>query len=154
MTRFVGSVALIAIFVANDWSVDVVQAQPPLPTQATLMQLAPPAITWHHDLASGWRESKRTGRPMVIFITSPRCRYCDAMKAGTWRDVGIENRVGSEFIAVQLTPEHNPIELSRISVDVYPTTLIALPQGKVIDHRTGFQPPALLHNLLNRATRG
>jgi thioredoxin-related protein len=107
-------------------------------------------IVWHNNLDSGWRESKRTGRPMVIFITSARCRYCDAMKAATWHDFGIENRVGSEFVAVRLTPEQNSVELSRISIKVFPTTLVALPQGKVIDHRTGFQPPNLLHGLLNR----
>ena len=109
-------------------------------------------IFWHENLESGWRESRRLGRPMVIFITSARCRYCDAMKAETWSDFGIENRIGSEFVAVRLTPELNSMELSRISVQVYPTTLVALPQGKVVDHRTGFQPPSLLHGLLNRVT--
>ena len=113
---------------------------------------APAEIVWHDYLDSGWRESKRTGRPMVIFITAARCRYCDAMKTGTWRDLGIESRVGTEFVAVRLTPEQNSAELSRISVAVYPTTLVALPQGKVIDHRTGFQPPSLLHGLLNRVS--
>ena len=109
-------------------------------------------IVWHDNLDSGWRESRRTGRPMVIFITSARCRYCDAMKHATWRDQGIENRVGKEFVAVQLNPQHNISELSRITVDTYPTTLVAIPQGKVIDHRKGFQPPGLLHELLNRVT--
>jgi hypothetical protein len=109
-------------------------------------------IVWHENLESGWRESRRTGRPMVIFITSARCRYCDVMKNVTWRDNGVESRVGNEFVAVRLSPEHNPAELSRITVDVYPTTLVAAPQGKVIEHRKGFQPPELLHELLNRAT--
>ncbi len=112
----------------------------------------PREIVWHDNLDSGWRESQRTGRPMVIFITAARCRYCDAMKDATWRDYGVESRVCNEFVAVQLNPERNAGELSRISVDTYPTTLVAMPQGKVIDHRKGFQPPALLHELLNRVT--
>ena len=107
-------------------------------------------IVWHDDLDSGWQESKRTGRPMVIFITAARCQFCDAMKNATWHDHGIESRVGNDFVAVRLSPERNAKELGRIHVDMYPTTIVALPQGKVIDHRKGFQPPELLHGLLNR----
>jgi thioredoxin-related protein len=110
-------------------------------------------ILWHDNLDSGWRESQRTGRPMVIFITSSHCRFCDAMKQATWHDLGIENRVGKDFVAVRLCPEQNAKELSRIQIDVYPTTIVALPQGKVVDHRKGFQPPELLHNLLNRVVQ-
>ncbi|MGV3485992.1 MAG: thioredoxin family protein [Planctomycetaceae bacterium] len=108
-------------------------------------------IAWHDNLDSGWRESQRTGRPMVIFITAAKCRYCDAMKDITWQNRSIENRVASEFVAVQLTPERNARELSRIEVKMYPMTIVAKPEGKVVDHRKGFQPPELLHELLNRA---
>jgi thioredoxin-related protein len=129
------------------------EAQGPAYVVASYPSESASSIVWHDDLDSGWRESKRTGRPMVIFITSAHCRYCDAMKAATWRDIGIKSRVGTEFIAVRLCPERNAKELSRIQVDVYPTTLVALPQGKVVDHRKGYQPPELLHALLNRVTR-
>lgn len=128
-------------------------ADMPLRTFITPVSTHSRQIAWHDDLASGWKESQRTGRPMVIFITSARCRYCDAMKQSTWNDLGIENRVGNEFVAVRLSPEHNAKELSRIQVQVYPTTIVALPQGKVVDHRKGFQPPELLHGLLNRVIR-
>jgi len=107
-------------------------------------------IQWHRSVRSGWQESRRSGRPMVIFITAAKCRYCDAMKQATWTDNEIRRRVAGEFVAVLLSPEENAIELSRIDVKVYPTTIVALPIGKVIDHRTGYQPPLLLQGLLNR----
>ncbi len=107
-------------------------------------------IQWHDDLASGWKAAKATGRPMVIFITSSNCRYCDAMKQTTWIDRDIRNRVSDGFVAIRLTPEHNSSELSRVDVQMYPTTIVALSQGKVIDHREGFQPSASLHHLLDR----
>ena len=89
---------------------------------------------------------------MVIYITAAQCRYCDAMKQATWQNRGIKNRVAEEFVAVQLSAERNERELNRIHVEMYPMTIVAVPQGKVVDHRKGFQPPELIHELLNRAT--
>lgn len=150
MKRLMGWLLCFAAMIASGLTHPVVVAQDTILSVPSRFAAPRPSILWYDDLDSGWRESKRTGRPMVIFITSARCRYCDAMKAATWRDVGINQRVGSEFVAVRLSPERNAKELSRIKVDVYPTTLVALPQGKVIDHRKGYQPPDLMHGLLNR----
>jgi hypothetical protein len=153
VNRFMGWLPCIGILCISGSVASVANAEIPLGRLAASPVNSQSSIVWHEDLDSGWRESKRTGRPMVIFITSARCRYCDAMKSATWRDLGIKSRVGNEFVAVQLCPERNAKELSRIQVDVYPTTIVALPQGKVIDHRKGYQPPDLLHSLLNRVTR-
>lgn len=152
MKRLMGSLGCFALAMALCLFASGADAQTTVHSILPNSVRTPNEIVWHDNLDSGWRESKRSGRPMVIFITAARCRYCDAMKLTTWRDLGIESRVGTEFVAVRLTPEQNSAELSRISVKVYPTTLVALPQGKVIDHRTGFQPPNLLHGLLNRVT--
>ena len=87
---------------------------------------------------------------MVIFITSTHCRYCDAMKQTTWIDHDIRSRISDGFVAIRLTPQHNSSELSRVNVQMYPTTIVALAEGKVIDHREGYQPTAGLHHLLDR----
>lgn len=147
------SFSCLAVGLASSLVTLSVSAETPLKSLGITSHADSRHIVWHDDLDSGWRESRRTGRPMVIFITSSRCRYCDAMKQSTWQDLGIENRISNEFVAVRLSPEHNMKELSRIQVEVYPTTLVALPQGKVVDHRKGFQPPELLHSLLNRVIR-
>ena len=88
---------------------------------------------------------------MVIFITSERCRYCDAMKRDTWCDGEISRRLSKDFVAIRLTPENNPETLSRINVKAYPTTLIGVPRGKIIDHRVGYQPATTIHHLLSQA---
>ena len=141
-----GVVCLAGILVAGSaWA-----QSPGFPSSAVSTRFQR-AISWHDNLESGWRESQRSGRPMVIFITAARCHYCDAMKQATWKDQGVEKRVNDGFVAVQLSPERNPQELSRITVEMYPMTIVAVPQGKVIGHRKGFQPPERMHELLNRA---
>lgn len=111
----------------------------------------PGKVYWHTDFNSGWAEAKRRNLPMVIFITSERCRYCDAMKRNTWCSKDIQSRVANDFVAIELKPGRNAKTLSRIKIPAYPTTLLGVPSGKVIAHRVGYQPPAELKALLAEA---
>ena len=108
-----------------------------------------PAIVWHDTLDAGWEESRRRNVPMVIYITTENCRYCDAMKRDTWCDASVRQRIAQGFVAIRLTPRHNSATLSRISVNTYPSTLVGVPQGKIIGHRFGYQPATALHGLLS-----
>lgn len=110
-------------------------------------------IAWHDSLESGWRVSRESGLPMVIFITSEHCTYCDAMQSSTWCESSVRERIGAGFIAIRLRQGHNDKTLGRIRIPMYPTTLIGTPEGKVIGHRSGFQPPGGLHQLLSEAGR-
>lgn len=110
-----------------------------------------PATGWRDTLEDGWRESKATGLPMVIFITSENCVYCDAMEKRTWCDEEIRTQLGGRFIPVRLIAGRNSETLSRVSVKVYPTTLLATPEGEVVAHRKGFQPPDRIRQWLGSA---
>ena len=107
------------------------------------------SVRWHGTLRSGWLEARRRKVPMVIYISSKQCAYCDAMKRDTWCDRTVEQRMAKEFVAIHLTPEQNADTLGRIEVNTYPMTLIGLPQGKIIGHRKGYQPVAEMHRFLN-----
>ncbi len=108
-------------------------------------------IDWHTDLRSGWSDARRRNLPMVIFITSGRCHYCDAMRRDTWRNDSIRRRIAGRFVAIELTPERNARTLSKIHVPAYPMTLLGIPAGKVIAHRIGYQPPNAMLALLAEA---
>jgi protein disulfide-isomerase len=47
-----------------------------------------------------------------------------------------------------LSPDTNAETLNRIRVQTYPTTLIGLPQGKIVEHRNGYQPAGEIKSLL------
>ncbi|PHQ32869.1 thioredoxin family protein [Rhodopirellula bahusiensis] len=106
---------------------------------------------WHDNFESGWAAARRSGRPMLIFITSEHCRFCDAMKQNTLCDASIRSRLANGFVPIILRTDTNPEILARIPVQTYPTTLLAVPRGKVIAHRVGYQPPDRLHELLGLA---
>ena len=111
----------------------------------------PGKVYWHTNLSSGWAEAKKRNLPMVIFITSERCTYCDAMKRNSWCNDQIQRSVSSQFVAIELKPGRNDATLSKIDVPAFPTTLVGIPDGKIISHAVGYQPPTELQSLLNRA---
>lgn len=112
-----------------------------------------PAVLWHDDFASGWKAARKTGRPMVIFITSQRCHYCDAMKRETWCNGTVLEKMKEKFVAIRLTPDRNSKTLERIDVPAFPTTLIGHPDGHIISHRVGFQPPVEMQRFLETASQ-
>ena len=107
------------------------------------------ALQWHESLETGWKEAKATGRPMLIFITTEECVYCDAMKRGTLCDESIRKRLFASFVPIRLRPSVNNRVLSRIEISAYPTTLVAHPYGKVATHRIGYQPVDRFHAMLS-----
>ena len=128
-----------------------VSAEFPVSVQGTVAPQMESAVTWHTDLQSGWREAKQRNLPMVIFITMDPCIYCDAMKRDTWCNKGILNRMKGKFVAIRLNKQNNSKTLKRIEVDTYPTTLLGTPNGKVVGHRIGYQPPAKVEEFLAEA---
>ncbi|EMI23052.1 hypothetical protein RMSM_00029 [Rhodopirellula maiorica SM1] len=110
-------------------------------------------MTWHRTLRAGWQEARRRNVPMVIYISTDHCVYCDAMKRDTWCDETVEQRVSQDFVAILLTPQENQATLGRIDVSAYPTTLIGVPEGKIVGHRTGYQPAAAVHQFLSEALK-
>lgn len=110
---------------------------------------SPIASVWHDNFDEGWRESKRRGLPMVVFITSDNCVYCDAMKKDTWCNGEILGELRQNFVAIQLKRDRDSELLSRIKVPSYPMTLVASPEGKVTDQRIGYQPPDQVRKLFS-----
>ncbi len=111
------------------------------------------APIWYDDFDKGWRESKRRGLPMVVFITSENCIYCDAMKKDTWCNGEILGQLRQNFVAIQLKRGRDSELLSRIEVPSYPMTLVASPEGKVMEQRVGYQPPDQVRKLFSEVAQ-
>lgn len=127
-----------------------VDAEMPTYVNASTISSQPESVVWHETLQSGWKEARRREVPMVIYITSENCQYCEAMKRDTWCDQSIRQRLSEGYVAIRLTPRNNADTISRIKLKMFPATLIGLPQGKIIDHKFGYQPPSEMHNVLLR----
>lgn len=110
-----------------------------------------PQIAWRTNLRLAWTEAAKRNVPMVIFITSDRCHFCDVMKRDTWSDDGVSQLVAGRYLAIELKPGRNAEALSQMEVPAYPTTLVATHDGKIVAHRVGYQSAMEMRSLLAEA---
>ena len=151
MKRFVVSLGLGSLFlILNLDSTLSLRADTPF-RNAAVVSSQQPTVRWHESLEAGWQDARRQNLPMIVFITSEECHYCDAMKRDTWGDESVRRRIAKEFVAIELKPSRNAEALRRVDVKMFPTTLIGLPEGRIIAHRTGYQSAAAIQQLMNEA---
>ena len=72
------------------------------------------------------------------------------MEVQTWCDPSIAAEVQDRFVAIHLDRRRNAEVLSRITVPMFPMTLVGLPQGKIVGHLQGFQRPENIRDLMSR----
>jgi thioredoxin-related protein len=107
-------------------------------------------IVWSHDVDAAWEETVRGGRPLLLFITRPRCKYCVQMKTATLADEQVADQVMNEFVPVTIDPQSDPALIKELNVKSFPTTLIISPDAKMLDHIKGYLPPAEFQKRLSR----
>jgi thioredoxin 1 len=96
-------------------------------------------IAWAHDYASAQQQAAEAGKPIILFFTGKWCVPCRTMKRNVWADEQVAAAVHAGFVAVTIdVGDPDAAEaLSRYRVGATPTTIIADPQGNVLQQKQG-----------------
>ena len=123
----------------------------------------PADIPWLHDESAAVRESRATGKPLLIDFGAEWCAACKELDLHTWTDPVVANEVAQKFVPLKIDAtdesEQNDALLKKYGVPGLPTVLMvackdpqptcAVPQdgpGRV----TGFLPPPEMLEHLRR----
>lgn len=109
-----------------------------------------PAVQWQPDLATAWKAMEDESRPMLVFVTSSNCRYCEKMKRETFGDAGVVEYIDQTFVAATFNGGQEPALAKHLSVSIYPTTVIIGPDAKILDSIRGYVSAERLQQRLNR----
>lgn len=126
--------AIRPIHHASGWVVALVglvslpaAAQLPPPPNA----VAPAAIVWRTDYNSARKEAQEKGVPLLIVVGTDNCFYCKKLEATTLRDPRVASLLGGGFVPLKIDAHQNPALASALKVQVYPTIVMASPDGKI-----------------------
>ncbi|MBX9626655.1 MAG: thioredoxin family protein [Gemmataceae bacterium] len=109
----------------------------------------PPA--WRTDYNAARKEAQEKGLPLLVVVGTEQCFYCKKLDATTLRDAGVSSAVAGGFVPLKVDARANP-ELARaLKVQVYPTTVLAGPDGKIHAFIEGFLEPDRFAEHLKRA---
>jgi protein disulfide-isomerase len=99
----------------------------------------PNHVAWAKDLASAQQQSAQSGKPVILFFTGTWCVPCRIMKRTVWADRDVEAVVRAGFtpVMIDLDDPAAADAVRQYHVGGTPTTIIADPQGKILDRVEG-----------------
>ncbi len=97
-----------------------------------LAQPARPAqVTWHNDYNAARKEAAVKGLPIVIVVGTADCFYCRKLEAGPLQSATVTSLLAGNFVALKLDATRAPELAKALKVQMYPTTVLAAPDGKI-----------------------
>lgn len=123
MTKFAGKfcAALFVVCLSNTW-----------------LCAAQPSNLWQSDVDAAWKQAKESGRPLVMFITTDGCFFCDKMQKETFKDAVVAKELENGFVPVAVHARKNLALVQRMGIGAFPTTVIISKDAKIIAAMPGF----------------
>lgn len=127
----------------------------PLVTSAVLLIAAPgiaaEPVTWRTDYNSARREAAERAMPLFLVIGTDNCFYCRKLEAGPFRDRAIAMQLMRNFIPIKVDANKEANLARALKVQVYPTMVLAGPDGKIVAFIEGYLETDRLDEQLRRA---
>ena len=117
---------------------------------ATTATAADP-VTWRTDYNLARREAAEKGVPVFLVIGTDNCFYCRKLEAGPFRDPAIVAQLTHNFIPLKIDASKEPNLAKVLKVQLYPTMVLAGPDGKIHAFIEGYLETDRLEDQLKRA---
>jgi thioredoxin-like negative regulator of GroEL len=102
-----------------------------LPAFAQPLPAPAAQVTWRADYNAARKEAQEKGLPLILVIGTEDCFYCRKLEAGPLKDAAVAKLLSANYIAVKLDATTVPDLAKALKVQVYPTTVLAGPDGKI-----------------------
>jgi hypothetical protein len=93
---------------------------------------------WRTDYNTARKEAQEKGLPLMVVIGTTDCYYCRKLEAGPLKDDGITKLLAGGFIPLKLDATRAPELAKALKVQLYPTTVLAGPDGKIYAFIEGY----------------
>ena len=120
-------------------------------SQLVASRLSAQEVKWRYDYAAAKREAAETGRPLFLKFGTEWCGPCRKLDSTTLRDAKVVAALNAGFIPVKLDGDKEADLMASFKVTGFPTLLVATPEGKMAGSLPGFQSPAQVIALLDKA---
>ena len=98
-------------------------------------------IPWLRSATEAAQLSQATGKPILVYIRSQNCHYCDLLQKNTWQDPATRSRVVREMIPLKLTLEENKQAIEAMQVKGFPSVIIFSSDRQFLGRIDGYVSP-------------
>jgi thioredoxin-like negative regulator of GroEL len=107
-------------------------------------------IKWRSDYVSARKESEAKNLPMFIDFWRTLCPPCERMEQTTFRDPRIVSVINEKFIPLRVNGPENRGLTDQLGINLYPTVVLAGPDGRIAQTLPAFQEADILHDHIQR----
>ncbi len=113
-------------------------------------------IRWLKSAEQAALEAEKTGKPILVYVRSENCHYCDKLQKDVWTFPQAASYVARKYIPLKLSKELNPAAVKSLKIKGYPTTLVFSAKREFVAKVEGYMPAGALFATIaeSEATRG
>ncbi len=107
-------------------------------------------IPWLRSATEAAIQSQNTGKPILVYVRSKNCHYCDLLQKNTWQDPATKARVMKEMIPLKLTLEENKEAIEAMKVKGFPSVIVFSPRREFIGRFDGYMTPEQFQSQISK----
>lgn len=105
---------------------------------AAVNQVHAQDIQWLRSAERAAAVASQTGKPILVYVRSANCRYCDLMQTNVWQDPTASKIINRDFVPLKLTREENPEAVEVLNIKGFPATMIFSADRRYVDRLDGY----------------
>jgi thioredoxin-related protein/YHS domain-containing protein len=102
--------------------------------------LSQQVVQWQPSLDSAQRLAGQTNRLVLIYFSGRSCGYCRRLEAEVLNQPAVAAAINAGYVPVKVVADDLPSTARQYGITKLPTTVIATPQGQIVNSRQGFMP--------------
>ncbi len=108
-------------------------------------------IRWLRSAEQAATLAAQSGKPILVYVRSANCHYCDLMQSNVWQDPTAVAAVNRDFVPLKLTREENPEAVQALQIKGFPSTVIFAADRRYVDRLDGYVEPEKFLKAVGRA---
>jgi TolA-binding protein len=115
-----------------------------------LVRAQSPEIHFRTNYSEARLEAEKKGLPIVLFLTTDNCMWCQRLVAETFGEPTITKVMNEKYVPLRVHALQDPGLIQSLKVTSFPTVILAGPDGKILTTIQGFKDAVRFHDDLQR----
>lgn len=95
-------------------------------------------IQWIQSISQAQQKWNTASKPLLVYVTSDSCVYCQKLDHGTWMDPTVGDLVNNQFVKLKVDGRRNRALAQQLSVRAFPAVVVLSAQGRLMGRRDGY----------------